>query len=151
VKIQIGRGSLVPRTTARAPDEWRTSGGLMTTQTDLEALTALNALYIQSVVRSDATQFEAILAGDFLCSHPDGTIVDKTEFLRQTQASTPLDSMEIDDVRIRVIGDAAIIHGRTSFARRDGKRGVGRYTDVWAKRDGQWLAVSAHVTRLMPS
>ncbi|MPZ21867.1 MAG: nuclear transport factor 2 family protein, partial [Luteitalea sp.] len=30
----------------------------------------------------------------------------------------------------------------------DGKPGSGRYTDVWAKRDGEWLAVSAHVTRL---
>jgi len=23
----------------------------------------------------------------------------------------------------------------------------GRYTDVWARRNGEWLAVSAHVTR----
>jgi hypothetical protein len=119
------------------------------TDTDLEALAALNDVYIQSVVRADAARFDAILAADFLCSHPDGTIVDKAEFLRQTQASTPLESMDIDDVSIRIIGDTAIIHGRTRFARRDGARGFGRYTDVWAKRNGKWQAVSAHVTRLM--
>ena len=123
----------------------------MTTETDteLETLKTLNDLYIQSVVRADAVAFDAILAPDFLCSHPDGTIVDKVEFLRQTQASTPLASMDIDDIRVRIIGDTAIIHGRTRFARRDGAVGSGRYTDVWAKRNGKWLAVSAHVTRLL--
>ena len=25
--------------------------------------------------------------------------------------------------------------------------GHGRYTDIWAKRDGRWVAVAAHVTR----
>jgi hypothetical protein len=119
------------------------------TDTELEALTTLNDVYIQSVVHADAVRFDDILAADFLCSQPDGTIVDKAEFLRQTQASTPLVSMDIDDVRIRIIGDTAIIHGRTRFARRDGAGGVGRYTDVWAKRNGKWLAVSAHVTRLL--
>jgi len=29
----------------------------------------------------------------------------------------------------------------------DGRAGAGRYTDVWARRQGRWLAVSAHVTR----
>jgi hypothetical protein len=29
----------------------------------------------------------------------------------------------------------------------DGNTGSGRYTDVWAKRNGRWLAVSAHVSR----
>ena len=25
--------------------------------------------------------------------------------------------------------------------------GQGRYTDVWTRRNGRWLAVAAHVTR----
>jgi hypothetical protein len=45
------------------------------------------------------------------------------------------------------MGDFAIIHARTSYQTADGGEGNGRYTDVWAKRDGQWLAVSAHVSR----
>ena len=45
------------------------------------------------------------------------------------------------------MGDFAIIHARTSYMLPDGKPGSGRYTDVWARRDGRWLAVSAHVTR----
>ena len=44
-------------------------------------------------------------------------------------------------------GDVAIIHARTSYATAGGEARRGRYTDVWAKRGGRWLAVSAHVTR----
>lgn len=118
------------------------------TKADLKALTELNALYIRSVVHADAAQFERLLAGDFLCSNPDASVINKQEFLRRTRASSTLQYMDTDDVRIRVMGDVAIIHARTSFATAEGARGTGCYTDVWARRDGRWLAVSAHVTRL---
>ena len=45
------------------------------------------------------------------------------------------------------MGDVAIIHTRTTYNAADGQPGAGRYTDAWARRQGRWLAVSAHVTR----
>jgi hypothetical protein len=45
------------------------------------------------------------------------------------------------------MGDFAIVHARTTYTMADGRQGSGRYTDVWARRGGNWLAVSAHVTR----
>ena len=48
---------------------------------------------------------------------------------------------------VRVLGEVALVHARTTFLR-DGRPGRGRYTDVWARRRGRWLAVAAHVTRL---
>ena len=116
--------------------------------TDLETLTGLNALYIQSVARADASTFETILAADFLCSNPDASLVERAEFLSRTRAAKPLQFMNTEDVQIRIMGDFAVIHARTTFASADGTPGTGRYTDVWAKRAGQWLAISAHVTRL---
>ena len=115
----------------------------------IEALTRLNGLYIQAVMRADAELFDTILADDFLCSQPDGTLIDRAEFLRRTSASSPMPSLNIDDVTIRLMGDVAIIHARTMYTLSDGRRGTGRYTDVWARRKGGWLAVSAHVTRLV--
>lgn len=113
----------------------------------LETLSRLNATYIDCVVTADADRFGTILAPDFVCSNPDGTLVDRDEFLKRTRAGARLQRMDIDDVRIRVLGDVAIIHARTSFVLGDGRPGTGRYTDIWAKRDGSWLAVAAHVTR----
>jgi ketosteroid isomerase-like protein len=50
-------------------------------------------------------------------------------------------------VKIRVLGDFAIIHAATRYTTADGQEARGRYTDCWAKQDGRWLAVSAHVSR----
>ena len=116
-------------------------------EADLEALSALNADYIRSVQNSDVARFEEILAEDFLCSNPDGSLVDRAAFLRQTARPLAISGLEAEDVRIRILGDVAIIHARTRYRLPDGRTGAGRYTDVWARRNGRWLAVSAHVTR----
>ena len=52
------------------------------------------------------------------------------------------------DVLIRILGDFAIIHARTSYQKPDGSQGAGRYTDDWQFRGGRWQCVSAHVTRM---
>jgi ketosteroid isomerase-like protein len=114
---------------------------------DHEALLALNRDYIRSVQTSDVRRFDEILAEDFLCSNPDGSLVDRDGFLRQTARPVSITNLEAHDVEIRIMGDFAIIHARTTYARPDGVVGSGRYTDVWARRRGAWLAVSAHVTR----
>ena len=53
------------------------------TQSDLEALTALNRDYIHSVQHGDVQRFEEILAEDFLCSNPDGSLVDRSNSLHR--------------------------------------------------------------------
>lgn len=115
--------------------------------TDLDTLLALNRDYIDSVQKSDVGRFEEILAEDFLCSNPDGSLVDRAAFLEQTARPVSITDLAAHDVRVRLLGDVAIIHARTSYTRPDGAAGAGRYTDVWARRQGRWLAVSAHVTR----
>jgi ketosteroid isomerase-like protein len=117
------------------------------TRSDLDALTALNSDYINSVQNSDVQRFDEILAEDFLCSNPDGSLVDKNQFLAQTALPVTISGLSVEDVRVRILGDVAIIHARTSYSTADGEQWNGRYTDVWARRDGRWLAVSAHVTR----
>jgi len=116
-------------------------------QSNIDALTALNSDYIHSVQHSDVQRFDEILAEDFLCSNPDGSLVDKNQFLAQTALPVTISGLSVEDVRVRILGDIAIIHARTSYITADGAQRNGRYTDVWAHRNGKWLAVSAHVTR----
>jgi ketosteroid isomerase-like protein len=117
------------------------------TASDLEQLRDLNRDYIHSVQHSDVRRFDEILAEDFLCSNPDGSLVDRAAFLRQTAKRVSITNLEAHDVTIRLMGDFAIIHARTTYTLPDGREGGGRYTDVWARRGGRWLAISAHVTR----
>lgn len=114
---------------------------------DLTLLGRLNDDYIQSVQNGDVGRFSEILADDFLCSLPDGTLIDRAAFLERTAAPVTIRQLQAHDVRIRLMGDVAIVHARTTYTSAEGKPGAGRYTDVWARRQGAWLAVSAHVTR----
>lgn len=114
---------------------------------DREQLLSLNTAYIDCVRSRDVERFDTILAQDFLCSQPDGSIVDKRTFLDQVARSSPPAELSAEDVRVRILGDIAIIHAATSYVPSGGERRRGRYTDVWARRNGRWLAVSAHVTR----
>lgn len=114
---------------------------------DHDTLVALNRDYIDSVQNSDVRRFDQILASEFYCSNPDRTLVDRAQFLKQTAQPVTIKNLKAEDVIIRIIGDVAIIHARTSYLMPDGNAGAGRYTDVWARQNGTWLAVSAHVTR----
>ena len=116
-------------------------------QADLAALTALNAEYIRSVQESDVRRFDEILAADFRCSNPDGTLLDRQGFLAQTARPVTIADLAAHDVEIRLFGDMALIHARTTYLLPDGRPGNGRYTDVWSRQHCHWLAVSAHVTR----
>lgn len=123
----------------------RTGGDFM--ESDLDALLSLNQDYVRSVQTSDVARFEEILADDFLCSLPDGSLIDRNGFLEQTARPVAISNLEAHDVTVRLMGDVAIIHARTTFVTSDGRSGSGRYTDVWARKGGRWLAVAAHVTR----
>jgi ketosteroid isomerase-like protein len=114
---------------------------------DLAALLQLNADYIRSVQRSDVARFDELLAADFLCTNPDGSLIDRAAFLKQTARPVTISDLETHDVKVRLMGEVAIIHARTSYRAADGRPASGRYTDVWARRQGRWLAVAAHVTR----
>ena len=114
----------------------------------LALLTELNEAYVGSVARSDVAWFERHLTPDFLNSNPDGTLVDRAGFLAQIAKPIAITGLRCEDVRIRVLGDTAIIHARTLYAKPDGQPGAGRYTDIWMRdSDGTWLCVAAHVTR----
>jgi len=114
---------------------------------DLDELTILNRDYVASVQNCDVKRFDEILAQEFYCTNPDKSLVDRAGFLKQTAVPVTIRNLIADDVKIRVLGDFAIIHGRTSYTTADGMQTHGRYTDCWARQNGRWLAVSAHVAR----
>ncbi|WP_245283736.1 nuclear transport factor 2 family protein [Bradyrhizobium sp. URHD0069] len=140
------RGLMV-RDGAFAPPHHEGEDGRKYHEKDVDELTSLNRDYINSVQNSDVNRFDEILAADFYCSNPDKSLVDRAGFLKQTAVPVTIKNLEAHDVKIRLMGDFAIIHARTSYTMPDGTLGSGRYTDCWARQNGRWLAVSAHVSR----
>ena len=114
---------------------------------DIDELTALNLDFVASAQNSDVRRFDEILAPEFYCSNPDKSLVDRAAFLEQTAKPVAIKNLQAHDVKIRIMGHFAIIHAATSYTTPDGQDANGRYTDCWAKQNGKWFAVSAHVTR----
>lgn len=115
--------------------------------TDLEILLELNRGYVRSAETSDVRWYEEHLAEDFLASSSDGSIVERTAFLAHIARPYPGSNLEAVDVRIRFFDALALVHAGFRYTKPDGQAGSGRYTDVYARREGRWLCVSAHFNR----
>ena len=114
---------------------------------DVATLLALNDDYIRAVQNSDARRFRELLADDFLCSQSNGSQIDREQFLAQIAAPAEISELQAHDVDVRVLGDFALVHARTTFRTADGRAGQSRYTDTWARRNGRWVAIAAQITR----
>ena len=114
---------------------------------DQATLEALNREYIRSVSEADVGWFDANLSEDFINTNPDCSLLDRAGFLGQIGRGSTVKNLDIEDVLIRVLGDVALIHARTTYVKADGQPGAGRYTDIWQRRNGRWLCVSAHFAR----
>ncbi|MDC6695243.1 nuclear transport factor 2 family protein, partial [Leclercia adecarboxylata] len=98
------------------------------TQPHLETLRDLNHNYVRSVDQADVKWFDQNLAQDFVNTNPDGTRLDRAAFLKQIGRGSPVKDIREHDVQIRVLGEFAIIHARTSYTKPDGSTGGGWYT-----------------------
>ena len=113
---------------------------------DAAVLLALNEAYVRAAEASDVGRFKEILADDFMASLADGTHVNREAFLTLVASPSMITDLRAHDVDVRLMGDFAIVHARTTFTTNDGRSGGSRYTDVWARRSGRWLCIAAQVT-----
>jgi hypothetical protein len=81
----------------------------------LAKLQQLNRNYIRSVDEADVAWFDAHLAPDFFNTNPDGSFIDRKMFLAQIGRGSSVKNIREHDVMIRILGDFAIIHARTSY------------------------------------
>jgi ketosteroid isomerase-like protein len=100
----------------------------------------LNADFLALILNGDVRRFEQMLAEDFMASLPDFL----KQFLGLMAPPRPFTELKADEVRIRLLGDFAIIHAHITLRRADRVRGQWRYTDDWQRRDGKWLCVAAN-------
>ena len=106
-------------------------------------------------VAGDRANIEHIIAPDWTVTGSDGRVSTRGDVLRdafETRVHRIM-AIEIDDVRVRVFGDAAVVTGRTHGRGEYGKVPYDitlRFTDVFARRDGRWQAVASHASLLTP-
>jgi ketosteroid isomerase-like protein len=108
--------------------------------------------------RHDVDAVRKILADEVVMTYPDGTTGNKASELSDLETgAVTVDGWELSDTKVTVLGpDAAFITGRGVIKKGTVKdpntkkvidiSGEYRFTDVYARRNGQWQAVASQTT-----
>lgn len=105
----------------------------------------------EATLKNDIEANDRLLADSWVNVNPDGSVTTKARLMELLkQGNFRINSIENDDVTVRVFGDAVIVTGRSTTKRLNQQdemisRQV-RFTRVYAKSKGQWKVVSAHNT-----
>ena len=106
--------------------------------------------WVAAIKGKDGSFLQRLEADDYVMTGPDGLVLDKASDIKDvTSGDTVFDELKIDSLKVRFYGNTAITNGvGTAKAHQHDKDVSGQYawTDVFVKQDGQWKAVSAHVT-----
>jgi len=111
-------------------------------------LRAINHRFVESFVVANAGFIEALTADDFVETATDGSWLGRAEFVARMRSPQPLDGATYDDVRVRLFGSVALVHGLFEALHRDGKVARVRYTDVYVWNGAAWRLVSGNNTSL---
>jgi len=110
-------------------------------------LRRLNEQYVAASLAGDVEWYRSHLADEFVCIESDGSVLDKTAFLRMTAQGSDLAEYRLDEVDVRFYGDVALVRATGSWETKTGVPGMSRYVDVYVRTGNEWKAVSAQITR----
>jgi ketosteroid isomerase-like protein len=114
---------------------------------DRTTLEELNQEYVTAFMNANVDWYQEHLAEDFICIESNGVIVHKQNFLANIAKGPDVADYKLEQVDVRVYGDAALVQATGLWTRRDGSKGMSRYIDVYVRQDAEWKTVSAQITR----
>ena len=106
-------------------------------------------------VKGDRPFIEALLAPEWTVTDPSGKVLSRQQVIDEAFVTSDrsITAMAIDDVRVRVFGDTAVVTGRTratGIHLGDAVTVVLRFTDVFVRRDAGWQVVASQGTIVTP-
>jgi ketosteroid isomerase-like protein len=97
----------------------------------------------------DCAGWGTLLADDWSVTHIDAQVITKDQALEMCRTG-PSVTPAVDQLAVRSYGDTAIVTGRTkaTVSGAAPQTVTLRFTDVFVRRDGRWIAVASQATRL---
>jgi uncharacterized protein (TIGR02246 family) len=97
----------------------------------------------------DCAGWGALLADDWSVTHIDAQVIGKEQALEMCRSGPPVTST-VDQLAVRSYGATAIVTGRTraTVSGPEPQTVTLRFTDVFVQREGRWLVVASHATRV---
>ncbi|MGH8102741.1 MAG: nuclear transport factor 2 family protein [Chthoniobacterales bacterium] len=112
-------------------------------------LTKVEHDWADAYVKRDPSFVQRLTADNFIFIGPDGNSVGKADYVKGITAPTIFTAFEIGDLKVRTVGDVAVVTGTATITAKTGDKdesGKYAFTDVFAKKAGEWKAISGQAT-----
>ncbi len=97
-------------------------------------------------LKGDRKAAGALVADDFVGTTQRGEIQNKAQYVASVVPNS--DMVKADDYKVTIYGNTAIMTHRATV---EGVRNIQfRSTHIWMKRNGKWLIVAHHGSRISP-
>lgn len=93
--------------------------------------------YAEAQTNHDIEFFKNVEAEDYVL-FSDGKTMSRSETIEWLKNSPSFVFYTLDDVNIKIYGDAAVVTGRVTATYHNGAMNSWRWIDVCVKRDGRW-------------
>jgi ketosteroid isomerase-like protein len=115
---------------------------------DEQALLKIQHDWTKARIKGDSSYTRRLEAENCTVVWPDGSIVNKREDLKSMSGDIVFAEFKIDDLQVRLYGDAGVVVGQGTIRAHEGKQNLlgGKFvwTDTFIKQDGAWKVVSRH-------
>ena len=114
-----------------------------------QVITQLEREWVAAILAKDTAAIDRLLSEDFVGTTNDQKYY-KTDAVADVQTGTH-ESLELNDIEVRVFGNAAIATmSQNEKSRHEKEDFSGKYlfTNVWVKTGGEWRAVASHGSRI---
>src|SRR5262245_7235019 len=112
-------------------------------------LRAINHRFVSAGVDASGDLIEALTHADFLLTQADGAWLPRERFVAQVRQRPPRLAARSEDLRVRLFGPVALVHGVFAAPQPDGSAEMTlRYTDVYVWSSTAWRLVSSQDTPL---
>jgi ketosteroid isomerase-like protein len=134
---------------------WLGAVGTGQASDDVSTIVDLEQRLARAWVNGDRPFIDALLAPDWTVTDPSGRILTKQQVLDETfsSADRKIETMAIDEVKVRILGAVAVATGRTratgSYQGSSASVTL-RFTDVFVRQSGHWQIAVSQGTMVAP-
>ncbi len=120
-----------------------------------QEITQLNQKWADWIVAGEMKALERLYADDLIVTSGNGAVRGKKEELDDLRPTAEIKMLffKVEDVRVRVYKDAAVVTGHAKWRINLKGRDIDherRYTSVFVKQKGEWRMVAQQLTRIAP-
>jgi hypothetical protein len=114
----------------------------------LRELTEIENEWTEANFKGDVATVDGILADDYTGTDVDGTVQNKQQYLARLRPNPAVMRWKMSGLKLDLVGSRAVLTGLLTIDFQSSPTASYQFTDTFAWRDGEWLAVNSTVSQV---